>query len=89
MSVYEETEDVATGNRVLLFCVGADAQGRREGPNTAVKTRVILRLRGSKVADSPSANNSCRPAHPAGGGWPTLAPASTRIPCACLTPPSA
>lgn len=61
MSVYEDTEDVDQGNRVLLFCVGADVQRRREGANTAVKTRAILQLRGSKVTGSPSANNSCHP----------------------------
>lgn len=48
MSVYEETEDVDQGNRVLLFCVGADVQRRREGANTAVKTRAILQLGGIK-----------------------------------------
>lgn len=44
MSVYQETEDVDQGNRVLLFCVGADVQRRRDGANTAVKTRAILQL---------------------------------------------
>lgn len=61
MSVYEETEDVNKGNRVLLFRLGADVQRRGVGvgANTAVKTGVILQPRGSKVTDSPSANNSC------------------------------
>lgn len=61
MSVYEETEDVDQGNRVLLFCVGADVRRRREGANTAVKTGAILQPRGSKVTGSPSANSSCHP----------------------------
>lgn len=34
MSVYEEAEDVNKGNRVLLFCLGADVQRRREGGQT-------------------------------------------------------
>lgn len=31
MSVYRETEDVNKGNRVLLFCLGADIRRRGEG----------------------------------------------------------
>lgn len=78
MSVYEETEDVDQGNRVLLFCVGADVQRRRDGANTAVKTRAILQLGGSKVSAPPLPITAVILSSEA-----SAAPASTR---GCLTP---
>lgn len=60
VSIYRETEWMDKENRLLVFCVWAETEEEGWGKHSC-EDRSDTSTRGSKVTDSPCANNGCHP----------------------------